>query len=100
MNLRLHITTRILRKQKVSKVEMSVVDLDKSLIYPVNYVCKFPSRGIEKLYNTEFGRIFGKRSHELARVLLTEALEYAHQPVIKADIERRLNVIEKNQARA
>ncbi|MBN1244873.1 hypothetical protein JXA31_04705 [Candidatus Bathyarchaeota archaeon] len=75
----------------------AVVDLNKSRIYPENFVSMLPM----KLYSdmkipSAFATFFGNKSLKTARGLLTEALKKEHCSGIKAEIERRLNLLEPN----
>ena len=75
----------------------AVVDLNKSEIYPENFVSMLPMR----LYSdvkipSAFTKLFGNKSLKIARGLLTEALKKEQNSSIKDEIERRLNLLEPN----
>ena len=74
-------------------MRFAVVDLNKSEDYPENFVSMLPMN-----INSDnvFTRFFGNKSLETARGLLTEALKTEDDPEIKAEIERRLNLLEPN----
>ena len=78
-------------------LRFAVVDLNKSEDYPSNFVSMLPMRidSDGKLPST-FTKFFGKRSLEIARGLLTEALKTEDDSEIKAEIGRRLNLLEPN----
>jgi hypothetical protein len=78
-------------------LRFAVVDLNKSKIYPFNFVSMLPMRidSDGKLQST-FTKFFGNKSLEIARGLLTKSLKKEHGSEIKAEIERRLNLLEPN----
>ena len=71
----------------------AVVDLDRSKSYPLNFVCMLPVN-IGTKAGSAFQTIFGDRSIEQAKALLTAALESEDNPIIKTEIERRLKLLE------
>jgi hypothetical protein len=78
-------------------LRFAVVDLNKSEDYPENFVSMLPMRidsGGKML--SAFTKFFGNKSLETARRLLTEALKTEDDSEIKAEIERRLNLLEPN----
>mgnify|MGYP001030022520 CR=1 FL=1 len=76
-------------------IRFAIVDLDKSQEYPSNFVCMLPQRISENSkQNSAFARTFGNHSSELAKRLLTEALETEADSEIKAEIEKRLRRLE------
>ena len=74
-------------------MRFAVVDLNKSEDYPENFVSMLPLR-----MNSDnvFTKFFGNKSLETARRLLTKSLKKEHCAEIKAEIERRLNLLEPN----
>jgi len=76
-------------------IRFAIVDLDKSQDYPSNFVCMLPQRvsGNSKQYSV-FVKVFGDHSLELAKRLLTEALETEDDLEIRAEIEKRLRWLE------
>lgn len=76
-------------------IRFAVVDLDKSKNYPANYVCMLPlqPRANGKAHNV-FSKLFGDESLEKAKRLLTEALKTESDLEIKAEIEKRLKLLE------
>jgi hypothetical protein len=78
-------------------LRFAVVDLNRSKSYPENFVSMLPMR-IDSDGNipSAFTKFFGNKSFETARGLLTESLKKEHGSEIKAEIERRLNLLEPN----
>jgi hypothetical protein len=78
-------------------LRFAVVDLNKSKSYPFNFVSMLPMRidSGEKPPNV-FTKFFGNKSLETARGLLTESLKKEHGSEIKAEIARRLNLLDPN----
>jgi hypothetical protein len=73
----------------------AVVDLDKCKNYPLNFVCMLPTKIIaDGKSPSVFLQIFGDKSVEQARALLTGALETESDSEVKAEIERRLKLLE------
>jgi hypothetical protein len=77
------------------RFRFAVVDLDKGKDYPLNFVCMLPMKidGGGKSPSV-FLQIFGDKSVEQARALLTGALETESDSEVKAEIERRLKLLE------
>jgi hypothetical protein len=78
-------------------LRFAVVDLNRSKSYPGNFVSMLPMR-IDSDGNipSAFTKFFGNKSLETALRLLTEALKTEGDSEIKAEIERRLNLLEPN----
>jgi len=78
-------------------LRFAVVDLNKSKSYPENFVSVLPMRidSDGKLPST-FTKFFGNKSLETAQRLLIKALKKEDDSEIKAEIERRLNLLEPN----
>jgi len=78
-------------------LRFAVVDLNKSKSYPENFVSMLPMRiDSDGKMPSVFTKFFGNKSLETARRLLTEALKTEDDSEIKAEIERRLNLLEPN----
>ena len=77
------------------RFRFAVVDLDKSKSYPSNFVCMLPTliNGKTKLESI-FMQIFGDKSIEQARALLNRALKTEEESDVKAEIEKRLKMLE------
>ena len=69
----------------------AVIDMEKSHQYPANFVCILPTviNNDEKSQNT-FSKMFGNKSKAQAELLLTGALKNEDESEVKAEIERRL----------
>jgi hypothetical protein len=78
-------------------LQFAVLYLDKSKSYPENFVSMLPMRidSDGKLPST-FTKFFGDKSLETAQRLLTTALKTEGDSEIKAEIARRLNLLEPN----
>ena len=77
------------------RFRFAVVDLDKSKSYPSNFVCMLPTQiSGEGKPHSIFLQVFGDKSLEQARALLTEALKTEDDSQVKAEIERRLKLLE------
>ncbi len=79
------------------RLRFAVVNLDREGGYPLNFVCLLPVRfgSVGKL--SAFVRLFGDESLALAKRLLTGALRKEQDSEIKAEIERRLSLLEPPQ---
>ncbi len=75
----------------------AVVDFNKSESYPSNFVCMLPLKLGAGKTDSVFLKLFGTKSVEQARVLLTAALKVENDSVIKAEIERRLKLLDPAQ---
>jgi hypothetical protein len=99
MNFKLRIFKRYFTNNLSSwnHLRFAVVDLNKSKRYPENFVSMLPMRidSNEKLPNA-FTKFFGNESLATARGLLTEALKTEDDTEIKAEITRRLNLLDPN----
>ena len=78
-------------------LRFAVVDLNKSKDYPANFVSMLPMRiDSDGKLPSVFTKFFGNKSLKIARGLLTECLKTEHDSEIKAEIARRLNLLEPN----
>jgi len=99
MNLRLHVSRldHIRDYSRARHIQFSVIDLDKSNEYPANYVCMLPldprPRANGRAHSI-FSKLFGNDSLEFAKRLLTKALKTENDSDIKAEIEKRLELLE------
>jgi hypothetical protein len=77
------------------RFRFAVVDLDKGKKYPLNFVCILPAKiAADGKSQSVFLQLFGDKSEEQARELLTGALETESDSEFKAEIERRLKMLE------
>ncbi len=77
------------------RFRFAIVDLDKSENYPSNFVCMLPTQiSVNGKMHSVFLQVFGDKSVELARALLTGALGTEDDSQVKAEIERRLKLLE------
>jgi hypothetical protein len=80
-----------------SHLRFVVLDSNKSNSYPSNFVSKLPIRiDSNGKIPSAFTKFFGNKSLKIARGLLTASLERERDSEIKAEIERRLNLLEPN----
>jgi len=78
-------------------LRFAVVDSNKSKSYPENFVSMLPMRiNSNGKTPTTFTKLFGNKSLKIAKGLLTESLKKEQGSEIKAEIERRLNLLEPN----
>ena len=94
---------RIFRKDYTNNLSawnhlrFAVVDLSKSKSYPENFVSVLPMRiDSNGKMPSAFTKFFGNKSLATARRLLTDALKKEDNSEIKAEITRRLNLLEPN----
>jgi hypothetical protein len=77
------------------RFRFAVVDSDKSKSYPSNFVCMLPTQISGKAKpQSAFLQVFGDKSLEQARALLTGALQAEEDAEVKAEIEKRLKMLE------
>ena|ERR1700690_1630619 len=80
------------------RYHFAVIDPKKIKGYPANFVCIFPKKTVDSgKPQSEFDRIFGEKSSELAIELLKEALKQEKDEKVKTELEKRLNALEKDQ---
>jgi hypothetical protein len=80
-----------------SYLRFVVLDSNKSKNYPLNFVSKLPMRiDSEGKIPSAFTKLFGNKSLKIARGLLTASLQKERDSEIKAEIKRRLNLLEPN----
>jgi hypothetical protein len=77
------------------RFRFAVVDLDRAKDYPLNFVCMLPLRvSFDERKACIFSGVFGDRSLEMAKKLLVDALKVEADSDVKAEIERRLKLLE------
>jgi predicted Zn-ribbon and HTH transcriptional regulator len=97
MNLRLYVSKRddVSDYSQGHYIRFSVVDLDVSESYPANFVCMLPKHmSADGKSSNVFSGIFGSSGLELAKRLLKDALKAEDDLEIKAEIEKRLQLLE------
>ena len=96
MNLKLYAIKN--GAQQLDRIQLVVVDLDKSKRYPLNFVCVLPRyfRILEKR-SSKFAKLFGEKSLCMAKKLLVEAFRSEDDPEIKTVINKRLKDIDSKQ---
>jgi hypothetical protein len=77
----------------------AVVDINKSKSYPANFVCMLPIKLYQGKanYGSVFGTLFGDKSLDFAIGLLSDALKTEGDAEVKAEIEKRLKLIDPKQ---
>ena len=96
--MRLKLETFVYYTDLGKRFRFAVLDLDRSLDYPANFVCLLPSKIYnEGKVNNGFFRIFGDKSLEQAKSLLTKALKNEDDSEVKAEIVRRLALLDPKQ---
>jgi len=97
MNFRLKIEPKGFSDEVSGKAcfSFAVVDLDRSKTYPQNFVCMLPMHfGKQGKVDSAFQKVFGEKSVEQAKALLTAALKTEDETAVKVEIERRLKLLE------
>ncbi len=96
MNLKLYAIKN--GSQQIDRIQLVVVDLDKSKRYPLNFVCVLPRyfRILEKR-SSKFAKLFGEKSLCMAKKLLVDAWHCEDDPEIKTVITKRLKDINSKQ---
>ncbi len=96
MNLKLYAIKK--GNQPLDRVQLVVVDLDRSKRYPLNFVCVLPQyfRILEKR-SSKFAKMFGEKSLSVAKKLLVEASDSEDDPEIQEVISKRIKDINVKQ---
>jgi hypothetical protein len=72
--------------------------VDKAKSYPANFICMLPSKPAQikpsYSFGGKFGTIFGEKSKDIAVKLLNDALKSEEETEIKAEITKRLNLLD------
>ena len=93
MNLKLRITKHYSSDSyiKPKHIRFAIIDLDRSLDYPINFVCNLPkSIKLNERQPSNFSKTFGDKKVEVAKKLLKDALQSEDDLEIKEEIEARL----------
>ena len=72
----------------------AVVDFSKSKSYPQNFVCILPLQLVAGKSDSVFLQVFKDKSFEQAKALLKAALEREDDSEVKAEIKKRLMLLE------
>ena len=96
MNLKIYAIKNA--SQQFNRIQLVVVDLDKSKRYPQNYVCVLPRyfRILEKR-SSKFAKLFGEKSLCTAKNLLIDAAHSENDPEIKTAITKRIKAIDSKE---
>ena len=90
-NYQLKVFEPIGKNDWTRRYRFAVVDPNNFKGYPANFVCVLPARIFESGKPvTEFGKMFGEKSFELAIELLEEALRQEEDEKVKSELEKRL----------
>ena len=76
------------------RFRFAIVNLDREGSYPSNFVCMLPIHIIPGGKPSNFAQIFGDKSIEQAKALLIKAIKSEDDSDIKAEIARRLKMLE------
>jgi hypothetical protein len=80
-------------------IRFAVVDSDINKTYPSNFICMLPQHvSMADDSSSVFARTFKETRLELAKKLLSSALEQEDDSEIKAEIEERLRMLEPKPA--
>jgi hypothetical protein len=98
MNLKLYAIKNA--NQRHERVQLVVVDLDRGKRYPLNFVCVLPRyfRILEKR-SSKFAKMFGEKSHTMAKKLLEDASNHEEDPEIQTVITKRIKDIDAKDAK-
>jgi hypothetical protein len=96
MNLKIYAIKN--SNQRHERVQLVVVDLDRGKRYPLNFVCVLPRyfRILEKR-SSKFAKLFGEKSHQMAKILLEDASHREEDPEIKTIIVKRIKDIDAKE---
>ena len=96
LNLKIYAIKNV--SQQFDRIQLVVVDLDKSHRYPLNFVCVLPRyfRILEKR-SSKFAKLFGEKSLCTAKKLLVDAWHSEEDPEIKTVINKRIKDIDSKQ---
>jgi len=99
MECKLQVFKRLQTESLAKTYRFAVLDFSKSKDYPANFVCMLPIKVDQRKGKTPnvFGELFGEKSLKFAIELLNDALESESDVEVKAELERRLKLIDPNQ---
>ncbi len=78
------------------RFRFAIVNLDIEGGYPANFVCMLPIHVSSVERPSNFAQIFGEESLRLAKRLLARSYKKERDSEVKAEIERRLELLEPN----
>lgn len=87
-------------KNSGTTYRFAIVDYSRSSSYPANFVCMLPAKVelVKGKTTNVFEGLFGDESIDFAVELLNKALTREKDDKVKAEIERRLKLLDPNQA--
>lgn len=77
-----------------SSYRFAVVDFSRSTSYPSNFVCMLPIKIAKGKKTNVFEQVFGDESVVKAKLLLNDSLRHESDSAVKAEINRRLVLLE------
>ncbi len=81
-------------------MRFAVVNLERGKAYPLNFVCMLPVRlNIKSRDISIFEQHFGAESLQVAKKLLTDALQTERDKEVKNEIKRRLKLLDPELTR-
>ncbi len=81
------------------RFRFAIVNLEREGGYPANFVCMLPIHISPAEKPSNFAQIFGDEGLKLAKRLLTVAYRKERDSEVKAEIERRLELLEPRKSR-
>jgi hypothetical protein len=79
-------------KTRQTKVHLVLVDPEKGMKYPDNFVCVLPAQfGFPSVI---FEKLYGAKARETAKELLIEALQKEADGEVRAEIQRRIKALD------
>ncbi len=82
-----------------SNYRFAVVDFSRSESYPSNFVCMLPVKIAKGKKTNIFEQVFGDDSLVKAKLLLNDSLKHEPDLAVKAEINRRLVLLEPKLVR-
>jgi hypothetical protein len=72
-------------------IRFAIVDQDRDKVYPANFVCILPQHmSVANVDSSVFSKTFKEKRIEVAKKLLTDALQKENDPKVKKEINNRL----------
>jgi hypothetical protein len=80
-------------------IRFAIIDSDTRKSYPSNFICMLPQHvNLNSEDTSVFAKTFGVARLELAKKLLTDALEIENDAEIRKEIQERLKMLEPKPA--